>query len=48
MPPWTDYNKDGFANGTPTKFSGDYFVPGTPMEGWSVEYKTTAAGADVR
>jgi hypothetical protein len=43
-----DYNHDGFDTGSPTPYSGDYFLPGDPLEGWSVEYKTTPAGPDVR
>lgn len=31
-----DYDSNGWANGTPPYF-GDYFLPGTPQEGWSVE-----------
>ena len=31
-----DYTKDGWTNGTPA-FMGDYFMPGTVQEGWSIE-----------
>ena len=31
-----DYDTNGWAVGTPPYF-GDYFLPGTPQEGWSVE-----------
>ncbi len=44
----TDYNKDGFNTGTPTKYSGDYFLPGDPLEGWSVEYKTAPGANNTR
>ena len=39
-----DYNRDGFGTGTPTYFSGDYFLPGSPVEGWVVSYSTTSTG----
>ncbi len=32
-----DFNLDGWANGTPP-YSGDYFLPGAPFEGWLVEF----------
>lgn len=32
-----DYQKDGWAVGTPP-YSGDYFLPGSPYEGWLVEF----------
>ncbi len=32
-----DYQKDGWDNGNPV-FMGDYFVPGTPEEGWGIEW----------
>ena len=42
-----DYGKDGWAvaavPGAPT-FSGDYFLPGSPCEGWSLEFQTSADG----
>jgi hypothetical protein len=38
-----DFNMDGWAVGTPP-YSGDYFLPGSPYEGWLVEY--TYAGND--
>lgn len=43
-----DYNKDGFASGSPTKYSGDYFIPGTPLEGWSVDLKTSTGSGYTR
>jgi len=38
-----DYQLDGWAVGTPP-FSRDYFLPGSPYEGWLVEY--TYSGSD--
>ncbi len=32
-----DFNLDGWAIGTPP-YSGDYFLPGSPYEGWLVEF----------
>ncbi|MGR3812175.1 PKD domain-containing protein [Jiulongibacter sp. NS-SX5] len=32
-----DFNKDGWDNGVPSR-SGDYFMPGTPFEGFSVTF----------
>ena len=32
-----DYGRDGWTVGTPA-FSGDYFTPGSPFEGWGVEF----------
>ena len=32
-----DYGRDGFDNGFPA-FSGDYFVPGSPVEGWAMQW----------
>lgn len=32
-----DFQRDGWDAGTPA-FMGDYFVPGSPEEGWSVEW----------
>jgi hypothetical protein len=43
-----DYNVDGFGVGSPTAYSGDFFLPGDPMEGWSVEYKTSPTSTDTR
>src|SRR5687767_10783989 len=40
-----DMQKDGWANGFPPQ-SGDFFVPGTPEEGWTVEWN--GAGGVVR
>jgi hypothetical protein len=34
-----DFNLDGWANGVPP-YSGDYFLPGSPYEGWLVEWTT--------
>ena len=31
-----DYDSNGWTAGTPPYF-GDYFLPGTPQEGWAVE-----------
>lgn len=31
-----DRNKDGWATGSPN-FCGDYFVPGSPVEGWQIQ-----------
>jgi hypothetical protein len=36
-----DYNLDGWAFGTPP-YSGDYFLPGAPYEGWLVEFTYAA------
>src|SRR5438876_7935725 len=38
-----DMQKDGWVNGTPPQ-SGDYFTPGSPEEGWSVQW-TDAGGS---
>jgi hypothetical protein len=38
-----DYGKDGWAVGTPPQ-TGDFFVPGSPEEGWAVEW--TLGGID--
>ena len=32
-----DMDKDGWTNGSPAQ-SGDYFLPGSPAEGWAVEW----------
>lgn len=32
-----DPDKDGWTVGTPYPYYGDYFLPGTPHEGWSIE-----------
>ena len=32
-----DAARDGWATGSPN-YCGDYFVPGTPLEGWAVQY----------
>ena len=37
-----DYNKDGFGTGVPTAFSGDYFLPGSPVEGTVLAYRNSA------
>lgn len=31
----------------PIRFSGDYFLPGSPLEGWSVEWRIGSASAGV-
>lgn len=36
-----DFNLDGWAVGTPP-YSGDYFLPGDPWEGWLLEYTYAA------
>jgi len=36
-----DYNMDGFTNGV-QPYSGDYFLPGSPYEGWLVEFNHAA------
>lgn len=38
-----DVNKDGWNNGTP-KLMGDYFVPGSPEEGWGLEWSNNRSG----
>ena len=43
-----DFNKDGFSTGSPKAYSGDYFLPGSPLEGWSVEYKIGSGGNNVK
>jgi hypothetical protein len=37
-----DFNLDGWATGTPP-YSGDYFLPGSPYEGWLVEFNVGAS-----
>jgi len=32
-----DYDKNGFTVGTPP-YAGDYFVPGSPVEGWQLQW----------
>jgi len=32
-----DPDKDGWTVGSPYPYFGDYFLPGTPQEGWSIE-----------
>ncbi len=39
-----DVGKDGFTTGTPT-FLGDYFVPGSPEEGWGIQWYTTSSAS---
>jgi hypothetical protein len=39
-----DYGRDGWTVGTPA-FSGDFFVPGSPEEGWGVEW-TSPSGTE--
>ena len=36
-----DYQKDGWASGTPN-YGGDYFYPGTPYEGFGVEWTVSS------
>jgi len=36
-----DFGGDGLTVGNPP-FSGDYFVPGTPVEGWTLQYTNQA------
>jgi hypothetical protein len=43
-----DFQRDGFTSGLPTPYSGDYFLPGAPLEGWSLEFKTSPTGAENR
>ena len=38
-----DHQKDGWSSGTPA-YSGDYFVPGSPEEGWSLEWTSPTGG----
>ena len=38
-----DYGRDGWAVGAPG-FAGDFFLPGSPKEGWGIEW-TDASGA---
>ncbi|MCI5221711.1 MAG: hypothetical protein D3924_03290, partial [Candidatus Electrothrix sp. AR4] len=39
-----DYGRDGWEVGTPP-FSGDFFVPGSPEEGWGIEW-TSPTGVE--
>ena len=39
-----DYNRDGYGVGSPTAFSGDYFLPGSPVEGVATSWRTTSTG----
>ena len=36
-----DWEGDGWDD-----FAGDYFLPGSPLEGWSTEYQTSKTGAE--
>ena len=40
-----DFAENGW---TPSSggFAGDYFLPGSPLEGWSVEYQTSPSGSE--
>ena len=38
-----DVNKDGWNTGTPN-LMGDYFVPGSPEEGWGIEWSNSRSG----
>ena len=40
-----DFNMDGFSAGAPYPISGDYVLPGTPIEGWVVSYRKNATAA---
>ena len=42
-----DYNRDGFGVGSPTAFSGDYFLPGSPVEGIATSWRTTSTGTPI-
>ena len=33
-----DTGKDGWTTGTPNKYSGDYFMPGSPYIGWGIQF----------
>ncbi|MBT3880558.1 MAG: hypothetical protein HOF76_16155 [Candidatus Scalindua sp.] len=37
-----DFGKDGWGIGTPG-FAGDFFLPGSPEEGWGIEWTTGSA-----
>ncbi len=43
VPGWfgfvADHEKDGWDMGSPD-YCGDYFVPGSPVEGWQVQYES--------
>ncbi|NDC42666.1 MAG: hypothetical protein EBZ77_14145, partial [Chitinophagia bacterium] len=39
-----DYGRDGWGTGTPP-YWGDYYLPGTPQEGWAVEVNGTRSEA---
>jgi len=39
-----DYGRDGWTTGTPPYF-GDYYLPGTPQEGWTIQVGTARATA---
>lgn len=41
-----DIQKDGFNKGNPN-FAGDYFIPGSPEEGWGIQWKKSAKGSKV-
>ena len=36
-----DYGRDGWSTGSPA-YCGDYFLPGSPVEGWGVEVSGTS------
>jgi gliding motility-associated-like protein len=40
-----DPDKDGWTVGSPYPYYGDYFLPGTPQEGWSIMADGTQANA---
>lgn len=40
-----DPDKDGWTVGTPFPYIGDYFLPGTPQEGWAIQADTSIGWA---
>jgi hypothetical protein len=43
-----DHDKNGFNCCSTAFYSGDYLMPGTQLEGWTVEYKTASDAIDTR
>ena len=41
-----DIDKDGFNKGNPS-FAGDYFIPGSPEEGWGMQWKSARKGSKI-
>ena len=39
-----DFGRDGWAQGTPL-YAGDYFIPGSPVEGWLTTFNINNGGA---